>query len=220
MSDSSSLSSSLFVTRFCHRAIFRRSFFARLLNLVTHTPIHFFHFSSATLVFHLAFMLSTCYSTNDSHESLWLNDYTFHFILIFHLHSFIRWNEDLIDFLETSDGYTLTNRFLERSLFSIITFLRQPFLARFSKVPTVRIRSTVLTQPGTPVSFQGMFICLLFDFRKLRNFPMFSISGKLRNSDVSDFRKLRTPTFSDIFILCNHSLFMSSPFTGDSVRSR
>ena len=54
---------------------------------------------------------------------------------------------------------------------------------------------TVLTQPGTPVSFRGMCICSLFDFRKLRNFPMFSISGKLRNSDVSDFWKLRTPTF-------------------------
>ena len=66
---------------------------------------------------------------------------------------------------------------------------------------------TVLTQPGTPVSFWGMCICLLFDF------------WKLRNSDVSDFRKLRTPTFSDIFVLCNHSHFMPSPFTGDSVRS-
>ena len=52
------------------------------------------------------------------------------------------------------------------------------------------------------------------------DFPMFSISGKLRNSDVSDFQKLQTPTFSEIFVLCNHSLFMSLPFTGDSVRSR
>ena len=57
---------------------------------------------------------------------------------------------------------------------------------------------TVLTQPGTPVSFRGMCICSLFDFRKLRNFPMFSISGKLRNSDVSNFWKLQTPTFFDI----------------------
>ena len=54
---------------------------------------------------------------------------------------------------------------------------------------------TVLTQPGTPVSFRGMCICLLFDFRKTPEFPMFSISGKLRNSDVSNFWKLRTPTF-------------------------
>ena len=30
----------------------------------------------------------------------------------------------------------------------------------------VRIRSTVLTQPGTPVSFRGMFIRSLFNFRK------------------------------------------------------
>ena len=37
----------------------------------------------------------------------------------------------------------------------------------------VRIRSMVLTQPGTPVSFRGMFICSLFDFRKLRIFRCF-----------------------------------------------
>ena len=46
----------------------------------------------------------------------------------------------------------------------------------------------VLTQPGTPVSFRGMFIHSLFDFQKLRNFrcfpfpensgtPTFPISG-------------------------------------------
>ena len=117
--------------------------------------------------------------------------------------------------------------------YNFIPFLSYKYLysvARISRIkittPTtipihlVRIRSTVLTQPGTLVSFRGMCICLLFDFRKLRKFPMFSISGKLRNSDVSDFRKLRTPTFSEIFVLCNHSLIMSSPFTGDSVHSR
>ena len=54
---------------------------------------------------------------------------------------------------------------------------------------------TVLTQPGTPVSFQGMYIHLLFDFRKLRNFqcflfpensgtPTFPISG---NSGLRHF---------------------------------
>ena len=32
---------------------------------------------------------------------------------------------------------------------------------------------TVLTQPGTPVSFRGMYIYLLLDFRKLRNFRCF-----------------------------------------------
>ena len=36
-----------------------------------------------------------------------------------------------------------------------------------STLITVRIRSTVLTQPGTPVSFRGMFIRSLFNFRKL-----------------------------------------------------
>ena len=52
----------------------------------------------------------------------------------------------------------------------------------------VRICSMVLTQPRTPVSFRGMFIYSLFDFRKLRIFqcfpfpensgtPMFPISG-------------------------------------------
>ena len=43
---------------------------------------------------------------------------------------------------------------------------------------------TILTQPGTPVSFQGMFIYLLFDFRKLQIFQCFPF---LENS--------RTPTF-------------------------
>ena len=58
-------------------------------------------------------------------------------------------------------------------------------------IDTVRIHSTVLTQPGTPVSFQGMFICSLFDFRKLWIFrcfpfpensgtPTFLISGNSR----------------------------------------
>ena len=116
---------------------FSRSFFVRFLNLVTHTLVYSFRLSLVIPVFHLAFMLSTCYSTNDSHELLWFDDYTLHFALILHSHSFIRWNEDQIDFFETSDGYTLTNRFLERSLVSIITFLRQPFLARVSKVPAL-----------------------------------------------------------------------------------
>ena len=71
---------------------------------------------------------------------------------------------------------------------------------------------TILTQPGTPVSFRGMCICLLFDFRKLRNFrcfpfpensgtPMFPISG---NSGLRRFS-----------LLVIHSCI--SPFTCDSV---
>ena len=49
---------------------FSRSFFARFLNLVTHTLVHLFHFTPAIFAFHLVFMLSTCYSTNDSHKLL------------------------------------------------------------------------------------------------------------------------------------------------------
>ena len=90
---------------------FSHSFFARFLNLVTYTLVHLFHYSLVIPAFHLAFTLSTCYSTNDSHELLWLHDYTLHFILILPSHSFNRWNEDLIDFFETSDGYTLTTDF-------------------------------------------------------------------------------------------------------------
>ena len=45
------------------------------------------------------------------------------------------------------------------------------FTSTFSTA--IRICFTVLTQPGTPVSFQGMFIHLLFDFWKLQT-PTFS----------------------------------------------
>ena len=73
---------------------------------------------------------------------------------------------------------------------------------------------TVLTQPGTPVSFRGMFIYSLFDFWKLRNFrcfpfpensgtPMFPIS---RNSGLRCFLLL---------VICS----CISPFTCDSVVS-
>ena len=54
----------------CHHAIFHAHFFYRFLNLVTNTLVHLFHFSLVILVFHLAFTLSTCYSTNDFHELL------------------------------------------------------------------------------------------------------------------------------------------------------
>ena len=116
---------------------FSRSFFVCFLNLITHTLIYSFPFFWVIFAFHSVFVLLTCYSTHDLYKLLWLDDYTLSFILILHSHSFIRWNEDLIDFFETSDGYTLTNRFLERSLFSINTFLLRPFLARFSKVPSL-----------------------------------------------------------------------------------
>ena len=73
---------------------------------------------------------------------------------------------------------------------------------------------TILTQPGTPVSFRGMCIYLLFDFRKLRNFrcfpfpensgtPTFPFSG---NSRLRRFSLLVIPS-------------CISPFTCDSVVS-
>ena len=67
------------------------------------TFIHFFRFLLAIIVFHLAFMLSNRNSIHDSYKLLWLDDYTLYLILP--SHSFIRWNEDQIDFFETSDGY-------------------------------------------------------------------------------------------------------------------
>ena len=77
---------------------------------------------------------------------------------------------------------------------------------------SVRICSTVLTQPGTPVSFRGMFIYSLFDFRKLRIFqcfpflensgtPMFLIS---RNSGLRRF-----PIFSYYVITLISCLYLS-----------
>ena len=50
---------------------------------------------------------------------------------------------------------------------------------QFAVLVVVRIRSTVLTQPGTPVSFQGMFIYLLFDFRKTSGFDGFTLAKGL-----------------------------------------
>ena len=49
---------------------------------------------------------------------------------------------------------------------------------------TVRICSTVLTQPGTLVSFQGMFIYLLFNFWKIWIFQCFLF---LENSGTPTF---------------------------------
>ena len=84
----------------------------------------------------------------------------------------------------------------------------------------VRIRSHDSNTTRNSGEFPRYVYLLVIRFPETPDFLMFSISGKLRNSDVSDFRKLRTPTFSEIFVLCNHSCFMSSPFTGDSVCSR
>ena len=86
----------------------------------------------------------------------------------------------------------------------------------------VRICSTILTQPGTPVSFQGMFIYLLFDFQKLRIFrcfpfpensgtPTFPISG---NSGLRHF-----PRFSYYVILlvsCLHPSLVTPSTVGNT----
>ena len=81
---------------------------------------------------------------------------------------------------------------------------------------------TVLIQPRTPVSFQGMFIYLLFDFRKLRIFqcfpfpensgtPTFPISG---NSGLRHF-----PRFSYYVILlvsCLHPSLVTLSAVGNT----
>ena len=84
---------------------------------------------------------------------------------------------------------------------------------------SVRIRSHGSNTTRNSGEFPKYVYLLVIRFLETPKFSDVSISGKLRNSDVSDFRKLRTPMFSDIFVLCNHSHFMPSPFTGDSVRS-
>ena len=87
---------------------------------------------------------------------------------------------------------------------------------------SVRICSTVLTQPGTLVSFRGMCICSLFDFQKLRNFrcfpfpensgtPTFPIS---RNSGLRRF-----PIFSYYVILlvsCLHPSLVTPSAVGNT----
>ena len=86
----------------------------------------------------------------------------------------------------------------------------------------VRIHSMVLTQPGTPVSFRGMFIHSLFDFQKLRIFrcfpfpensgtPTFPISG---NSGLQRF-----PRFSYYVILlvsCLHPSLVTLSAVGNT----
>ena len=78
----------------------------------------------------------------------------------------------------------------------------------------VRIRSTVLTQPGTPVSFRGMCICLLFDFWKLRKFQCFPF---LENSGTPMFLISGNSGLQHFLLLVIRSCI--SPFTCDSVVS-
>ena len=76
------------------------------------------------------------------------------------------------------------------SLTSVSTLLEYIFKGpsmeplSYQSLGTVRIRSMVLTQPGTPVSFRGMFIHSLFDFQKLRIFWCFPF---LENSGTPTF---------------------------------
>ena len=71
---------------------------------------------------------------------------------------------------------------------------------------------TVLTQPGTPVSFRGMCICSLFDFWKLRIFQCFPFP---ENSGTPTFpisrnsRLRRFPIFSYYVITLFSCLHLS-----------
>ena len=60
---------------------------------------------------------------------------------------------------------------------------------------SVRIRSHDSNTTRNSGEFPRYVYLLVTRFPETLEFPMFSISGKLRNSDVSIFRKLRTPTF-------------------------
>ena len=62
----------------------------------------------------------------------------------------------------------------------------------------VRIRSHGSNTTRNSGEFPRYVYLLVIRFLETLEFPMFSISGKLQNSDVSDFRKLRTPKFFDI----------------------
>ena len=73
---------------------------------------------------------------------------------------------------------------------------------------------TVLTQPGTPVSFRGMCIYLRFDFRKLRNFRCFPFP---ENSGTPTFPFSGNSGLRRFWLLVIRSCI--SPFTCDSVVS-
>ena len=84
----------------------------------------------------------------------------------------------------------------------------------------VRIRSHDSNTTQNSGEFPRYVYLFVIRFPETPEFPMFSIFGKLWNSDVSNFRKLRTPTFSEIFVLCNSPCFMSSvTFGSDRIRT-
>ena len=81
---------------------------------------------------------------------------------------------------------------------------------------------TVLTQPGTPVSFRGMFIYSLFNFRKLRIFqcfpfpensgtPTFPISG---NSGLRCFPRFSYYVIS--LVSCLHLSLVTPSAVGNT----
>ena len=69
-------------------------------------------------------------------------------------------------------------------------------MASLEKMGTcVRIRSHNSNTTRNSGEFPRYVYLFVIRFPETLEFPMFSISGKLRNSDVSDFQKLRTLTF-------------------------
>ena len=72
-----------------------------------------------------------------------------------------------------------------------------PFKKKLGKV-CVRIRSHGSNITQNSGEFPRYVYLLVIWFLETPEFPMFSISGKLWNSDLSNFRKLWTPTFFDI----------------------
>ena len=65
-------------------------------------------------------------------------------------------------------------------------------------VVLVRIHSHGSNTTQNSGEFPRYVYLLVIRFPETPEFPMFSISGKLWNSDVSDFWKLRTLKFFDI----------------------
>ena len=60
---------------------------------------------------------------------------------------------------------------------------------------SVRIRSHDSNTTRNSGEFPRYVYLFVIRFPETPEFPTFSISRKLQNSDVSDFRKLRTPMF-------------------------
>ena len=70
----------------------------------------------------------------------------------------------------------------------------------------VRIRSHGSNTTQNSGEFPRYVYLFVIQFPETPEFPMFSISRKLRNSNVSDFRKLRTPTF---FIISHSFMYFT-----------